>query len=520
MGQQPSCVTLACPAEPCDGPKDLVESREAGYRSPFAPSFDIVTPRTTRPGEEVQTEHRKDKLGNQFGALRELPETAEETRRSLTPCWVQHRDGCSFSDVYRLRHELGKGTSACVFLATHLASEGEVAVKRYLLGTGGFASNVYESFDRERRHLLSLDHPNIVKLLESFEDNNYCYLVLELCRGGELYDFVVRKPAPKPEPVVASVLRQMMCGVAAMHAVNMVHRDVKSENFIFARDPGDGNMDATKVPMLKLCDFGAADVLTSAYPRSLSNAGTLSYTAPEVYASCSASCKADIWGCGVTLYILLTGRNPFRRGGQREEESVVIKRIKAGAFHQSHKAWNRLSSAARDLVQRMLVVNEEERWDVHRVLQHPWIQESLGTPVPGQPGPDVLGRLALYQRAQRLQRLVWLSHAQACFRSSAGCLAADIERVSEWFVQLDSATNDGVLTKVDFNRSFDPGIPPLGRGAFTFSEWVAICIVPVRDSEIFAAFDSVAELGVDVTFESFHELLVCAQGHPAGHPAV
>lgn len=92
--------------------------------------------------------------------------------------------------------------------------------------------------------------------------------------------------------------------------------------------------------------------------------------------------------------------------------------------------------------------------------------------------------------------------------------------MSEWFVQLDSATNDGVLTKVDFNRSFDPGIPPLGRGAFTFSEWVAICIVPVRDSEIFAAFDSVAELGVDVTFESFHELLVCAQGHPAGHPAV
>mmetsp|Transcript_24062 Transcript_24062/g.58469 ORF Transcript_24062/g.58469 Transcript_24062/m.58469 type:complete len:516 (-) Transcript_24062:196-1743(-) len=514
MGQQPSCVTCACPAEPCEGPKDLVESREAGYRSPFAPSFDVVPPRTSRISDQAEKrQHRKmQEIGQQAVDELELPATAEEARRSLTPSWVQHRDGRSFSDVYQLRQELGKGTSACVFLATHIPSQGEVAVKRYLLGSGYFSTTVYESFDRERRHLLSLDHPNIVKLIESFEDDNFCYLVLELCRGGELYDFVVRKPVPKPEPVVAAVLRQMMCGVAAMHAVNMVHRDVKSENFIFTRDPGDCDMDAAKVPRLKLCDFGAADVLTSAYPRSLSNAGTLSYTAPEVYASSSASCKADIWGCGVTLYILLTGRNPFRRGGQREEESTVIKRIKGGLFHQSHKGWDKLSAGARDLVQRMLVVDEEQRWDVHRVLQHTWIQECSEAQAPPPPGPDVLGRLALYQRARRLQRLVWLSHAQACFRGASSGLTADIERLADWFVQLDSATNDGVLTKVDFSRSLDLGVQPLGRGSLTFSEWVAICIVPVRDSEIFVAFDSVARLGVDVSLESFQELLACGTG--------
>lgn len=233
------------------------------------------------------------------------------------------------------------------------------------------------SFEAERAILAKLEHPHIVKMYECFEEKSSLYIVLELCRGGELYERIAAKARQSgggglDEPAARNIFRQMLHACSYLHANNIVHRDIKTENFLLLGEPGSPEADT-----VKLCDFGTAAYLSEQKPRSMERIGTLSYTAPEIYSNRGANCIADAWSLGVVLYVLLVGASPFRTSGQESREETM-RRILAGDFEQRRPAWQNLSKEAKDLVQRFLVVEEKSRLTSKGALRHMWVEPGSG----------------------------------------------------------------------------------------------------------------------------------------------
>mmetsp|Transcript_44101 Transcript_44101/g.78071 ORF Transcript_44101/g.78071 Transcript_44101/m.78071 type:complete len:771 (-) Transcript_44101:301-2613(-) len=233
------------------------------------------------------------------------------------------------------------------------------------------------SFEAERSILAKLEHPHIVKMYECFEEKSTLFIVLELCRGGELYEKIAAKARQSgggglDEPAARNIFRQMLHACSYLHANNIVHRDIKTENFLLLGEPGTAEADT-----IKLCDFGTAAYLSEQKPRSMERIGTLSYTAPEIYGNRGANCIADAWSLGVVLYVLLVGASPFRTSGNESREETM-RRILNGDFEQRRPAWQKLSAEAKDLVQRFLVVEEPTRLTSKEALRHTWVEPSAG----------------------------------------------------------------------------------------------------------------------------------------------
>ncbi len=145
---------------------------------------------------------------------------------------------------------------------------------------------------------MKTDHPNLNKLFEVFEWKNQYVMIMELCEGGDLFNFIKTQKA-FTESKVADILKQIMSGVVYMHKNNIVHRDLKPENMLYD----------TESRLLKIIDFGTAIELPSG-KKLTSTIGTPYYIAPEVLAG-EYTEKCDVWSCGVILYIMLSGIPPF-----------------------------------------------------------------------------------------------------------------------------------------------------------------------------------------------------------------
>lgn len=233
------------------------------------------------------------------------------------------------------------------------------------------------SFEAERSVLAQIEHPHIVKMHECFEEKNCLYIVLELCRGGELYERIAQKVVAQggkgfDEKLARHLFRQMLYAVSYLHANRIVHRDIKTENFLLLGQIGSDDAD-----VLKLCDFGTAIRLSAQRPRSNGRVGTLSYMAPEVYANRGADICADVWSLGVVLYLILVGANPFRNSSTKTKVATVRK-IESGDFDQTRLGWLDLSEEARLLIKSLLVLEEEKRLTCVESLRHQWVKRQDG----------------------------------------------------------------------------------------------------------------------------------------------
>ena len=147
--------------------------------------------------------------------------------------------------------------------------------------------------------LKELDHPFIVRLIESFEDRQHIYLVMERCFGKDLFS-----RAPYSEKSAARVTSQILSAVAFMHSHNIIHRDLKFDNIMFE------NMDENSP--VKVIDFGLAKKHSSRNKYVTGFGGTVTYMAPEILREMPYSSKADIWSVGVICYMLLASEMPFQ----------------------------------------------------------------------------------------------------------------------------------------------------------------------------------------------------------------
>lgn len=209
--------------------------------------------------------------------------------------------------------------------------------------------------------LKRLDHPNILRLYEFFQDQKRYFLVTELCNGGELFDKIADE-SYFHEQDAAKIIKQVLSAVNYCHQRSIVHRDLKPENILLNRDFND--------PKVTLIDFGTAASLTPGKKFTIPF-GTSYYIAPEVL-KFSYDEKCDIWSVGVILYLMLVGYPPFNG----KDERRIQEAIKKGRYQLNEDEWAQVSPEAKDLVSRMLEYNPRQRISALDALKHPWIQEN------------------------------------------------------------------------------------------------------------------------------------------------
>merc|ERR1719460_1151030 len=235
------------------------------------------------------------------------------------------------------KRKLGEGSYGSVCKAKNKLSNAERAVKTI---SKAQMKNI-SRFKQEIAIMKLMDHPNIIKLYESFEDHRNIYLVMELCSGGELFDRII-DAGHFTEVQAAIVMQQIFRAMYYMHENSICHRDLKPENFLFqTKDPIEKNY-------LKIIDFGLSckfepnQILTT-------KAGTPYYVAPQVLAG-KYDQASDLWSCGVIMFVLLCGYPPF----YGESDADVLAKVRLGNFSFNSKDWKNVTDDAKDLIRWLL----------------------------------------------------------------------------------------------------------------------------------------------------------------------
>ena len=209
---------------------------------------------------------------------------------------------------------------------------------------------------RELEILIKIDHPNIITLYDSYEDEKYLHLVTELCTGGDLQERIIDQGSLS-EFEAASIMKKIMGAVNYMHSNHISHRDLKPENFLY---------ESKSSSEIKIIDFGMANFFIPTFHMK-SLAGTPGYWAPEVLKG-SYSSACDVWSLGVILYFILSSRHPFNSETLQSTLSNSLK----GFFSFSGPEWEKVSSEAKDLISKMLVVHPSSRISLAKALGHKW----------------------------------------------------------------------------------------------------------------------------------------------------
>ncbi|KAK0168909.1 hypothetical protein PV327_002666 [Microctonus hyperodae] len=203
-----------------------------------------------------------------------------------------------------------------------------------------------------------LTHPNIVQLLETFEDKHKVYLIMELVTGGELFDRIVEKGS-YTEKDASGLIRQVLEAVDYMHEQGVVHRDLKPENLLYYSADEDSK--------IMISDFGLSKMEDSGIMATA--CGTPGYVAPEVLAQRPYGKAVDVWSIGVISYILLCGYPPF----YDENDANLFAQILKGEFEFDSPYWDDISDSAKDFIHKLMCVNVDERYTCKQALAHPWI---------------------------------------------------------------------------------------------------------------------------------------------------
>ncbi|XP_019697916.1 calcium/calmodulin-dependent protein kinase type II alpha chain isoform X23 [Harpegnathos saltator] len=263
-----------------------------------------------------------------------------------------------FSDNYDLKEELGKGAFSVVRRCVQKSTGHEFAAK--IINTKKLSNRDFQKLEREARICRKLQHPNIVRLHDSIQEENFHYLVFDLVTGGELFEDIVAREFYS-EADASHCIQQILESVHHCHHNGVVHRDLKPENLLLASK--------AKGAAVKLADFGLAIEVQGEAQAWYGFAGTPGYLSPEVLKKEPYGKPVDIWACGVILYILLVGYPPF----WDEDQHRLYAQIKAGSYDYPSPEWDTVTPEAKNLINQMLTVNPGKRITASEALKHPWI---------------------------------------------------------------------------------------------------------------------------------------------------
>ncbi|XP_040007387.1 serine/threonine-protein kinase DCLK1a isoform X4 [Xiphias gladius] len=263
------------------------------------------------------------------------------------------------SDRYKVGRMLGDGNFAVVRECVEHSTGREYALK---IINKGKCRGKEHMIQNEVAILRRVKHPNIVLLIEEVDTYNELYLVMELVKGGDLFD-AITSANRYTERDASGMLYNLANAIKYLHSLNIVHRDIKPENLL-VYEHADGSKS------LKLGDFGLATVVDGPL---YTVCGTPTYVAPEIIAETGYGLKVDIWAAGVITYILLCGFPPFR--GSSDDQEVLFDQILMGQLEFPLPYWDNVSETAKELIRSMLEVEVDQRYSALQVLEHPWVTD-------------------------------------------------------------------------------------------------------------------------------------------------
>lgn len=255
--------------------------------------------------------------------------------------------------TYSQIRRIGRGSFGVVYL---LEKGGKMFAKKKIpKSVLKGEMNSMECILAEKQIMLNSDNPFVLKLFECFQDSKYVYFIMDLCIGGQLLDYITRNKSLSLHQTRFYAM-EIILGLEYLHNKGIIHRDIKPENVLLDKD---GHA--------KLTDFGLSKVGGAA--KTFSNVGTPLYTAPEII-----NCKngydrmVDFWALGCLIYEMLHGKQPF----EERNIEVLNRRIKEGNYNPIDPS---LDYDARDLIQKLLIVNPEKRLGakgIHEIKAHPF----------------------------------------------------------------------------------------------------------------------------------------------------
>lgn len=240
--------------------------------------------------------------------------------------------------------------------------------------------------------LKKLDHPHIVRAIETFEHRNQIFIIMELCSGGDLYS-----RDPYSEEQAARIVSSILSAVAYMHSKKILHRDIKYENVLFVNNSPQAEV--------KLIDFGLSKVYGD-NTELTEGVGTIYTMAPEVLRG-SYSEKADVWSVGVVAYMLLSSQMPFY--GRKKHH--IIEQILNAQFDFRGRRWRRISDQAKAFVEELLVLDADERLDARTAMSCTWLNRRFAATTRGPDAEEeCMARHAMLRYAgyTKLKKMVGL----------------------------------------------------------------------------------------------------------------
>uniref|UniRef100_A0A8C6Z7U0 non-specific serine/threonine protein kinase n=1 Tax=Nothoprocta perdicaria TaxID=30464 RepID=A0A8C6Z7U0_NOTPE len=319
----------------------------------FDPEFTSRTP-TDSPGVPPSANAHHLFRGFSFVASNLVQEPAQQDTHKITQL---HGNNIHFTDGYEIKEDIGIGSYSVCKRCIHKATETEFAVK------------IIDKSKRDPSEEIEIllrygQHPNIITLKDVYDDGKYVYLVMELMRGGELLDRILRQKCFS-EREASAVLCTITRTVDYLHSQGVVHRDLKPSNILYMDESG--NPDS-----IRICDFGFAKQLRAENGLLMTPCYTANFVAPEVLKRQGYDAACDIWSLGILLYTMLAGFTPFANGPDDTPEEILA-RIGSGKYALTGGNWDSVSDTAKDIVSKMLHVDPHQRLTAVQVLRHPWI---------------------------------------------------------------------------------------------------------------------------------------------------
>ncbi|XP_005363413.1 ribosomal protein S6 kinase alpha-2 isoform X3 [Microtus oregoni] len=325
----------------------------------FDPEFTARTP-TDSPGVPPSANAHHLFRGFSFVAssLVQEPSQQDMPKAPIHPIVQQlHGNNIHFTDGYEIKEDIGVGSYSVCKRCVHKATDAEYAVK------------IIDKSKRDPSEEIEIllrygQHPNIITLKDVYDDGKYVYLVMELMRGGELLDRILRQRCFS-EREASDVLCTIARTMDYLHSQGVVHRDLKPSNILYMDESGNPES-------IRICDFGFAKQLRAENGLLMTPCYTANFVAPEVLKRQGYDAACDVWSLGILLYTMLAGFTPFANGPDDTPEEILA-RIGSGKYALSGGNWDSISDAAKDVVSKMLHVDPQQRLTAVQVLKHPWI---------------------------------------------------------------------------------------------------------------------------------------------------
>ncbi|PNJ29600.1 ribosomal protein S6 kinase alpha-2 isoform X2 [Pongo abelii] len=325
----------------------------------FDPEFTARTP-TDSPGVPPSANAHHLFRGFSFVASSLIQEPSQQDLHKVPvhPIVQQlHGNNIHFTDGYEIKEDIGVGSYSVCKRCVHKATDTEYAVK------------IIDKSKRDPSEEIEIllrygQHPNIITLKDVYDDGKFVYLVMELMRGGELLDRILRQRYFS-EREASDVLCTITKTMDYLHSQGVVHRDLKPSNILYRDESGSPES-------IRVCDFGFAKQLRAGNGLLMTPCYTANFVAPEVLKRQGYDAACDIWSLGILLYTMLAGFTPFANGPDDTPEEILV-RIGSGKYALSGGNWDSISDAAKDVVSKMLHVDPHQRLTAMQVLKHPWV---------------------------------------------------------------------------------------------------------------------------------------------------